>query len=206
MLTSFWAGMIAGYGIAIPVGAIAILIVNTALRCGFRVGFMAGAGAATVDLIYATLAMLAGSVIAAVLEPIALQLRLVSGLVLVGLGILGLWRGMRPAASVAEVIGGCRPFRTYWQFTLLTLVNPMTVVYFTALILGMDPAQELNLAGKLLFVVGAAVASLSWQTLLALLGGIGKQHLSERFQRSAVVLGNLIILFFGVDIIWRALK
>lgn len=206
MLTSFWAGMIAGYGIAIPVGAIAILIVNTALRCGFRVGFMAGAGAATVDLIYATLAMLAGSVIAAVLEPIALQLRLVSGLVLVGLGILGLWRGMRPAASGAEVIGGCRPFRTYWQFTLLTLVNPMTVVYFTALILGMDPAQELNLAGKLLFVVGAAVASLSWQTLLALLGGIGKQHLSERFQRSAVVLGNLIILVFGVDIIWRVLK
>ncbi len=42
-MTPFVEGLIAGYGIAIPVGAIAILIVEMGLRCGFRVGFMAGA-------------------------------------------------------------------------------------------------------------------------------------------------------------------
>ena len=65
MWSSFTAGAIAGYGIAIPVGAISILIVNTSLRCGFGVGFMAGAGAATVDLLYASLAMLAAALRAA---------------------------------------------------------------------------------------------------------------------------------------------
>lgn len=68
-MTPFIEGLIAGYGIAIPVGAIAILIVEMGLRCGFKVGFMAGAGAATADLLYASLATLAGAVIIGWLEP-----------------------------------------------------------------------------------------------------------------------------------------
>ena len=45
-MTAFWEGVLAGYGIAIPVGAIAILIVDLGLRRGFQPAFMAGAGAA----------------------------------------------------------------------------------------------------------------------------------------------------------------
>jgi len=206
MWSSFTAGAIAGYGIAIPVGAISILIVNTSLRCGFGVGFMAGAGAATVDLLYASLAMLAGSALVVVLEPVAFELRLLSGLLLIGLAVFGLWRGLKPPKAGSEVIGGCEPLRTYWQFALITLINPMTVVYFTALILGMDPTQQLTRADQLLFVVGAALASLSWQTLIAALGGFGKQHLSERFQRLAVIIGNVIILVLGINILINALQ
>ena len=206
MWSSFTAGAIAGYGIAIPVGAISILIVNASLRCGFRVGFMAGAGAATVDLIYASLAMLAGAALVVVLEPVVYELRLLSGLLLIGLAVFGLWRGLKPSNTGSEVIGGCEPLKTYWQFTLITLINPMTIVYFTALILGMDSTQHLTRADQLLFVVGAALASLSWQTLIAALGGLGQQHLSDRFQRVAVIFGNLIILVLGAIILYNALQ
>ena len=41
-MTAFIDGLIAGYGIAIPVGAIAILIIESALRHGIAVGFSAG--------------------------------------------------------------------------------------------------------------------------------------------------------------------
>ena len=206
MWSSFTAGILAGYGIAIPVGAIAILIVNTALRCGFRAGFMAGAGAATVDLFYASLAMLAGSALVVVLQPVAFELRLLSGLLLIGLAVFGIWQGLKPPKAGSEVIGGCQPLRTYWQFTLITLVNPMTVVYFTALILGMDAAQQLTRSDQLLFVLGAGLASLSWQTLIAALGGFGRHHLSDRFQRLAVIVGNVIILVLGSNILINALK
>ena len=57
-MTAFFEGALAGYGIAIPVGAIAVLIIEISLRQGFRSGFMAGAGAATADLIYAAVAMI----------------------------------------------------------------------------------------------------------------------------------------------------
>ena len=59
-MNAFWEGVLAGYGIAIPVGAIAILIVDMGLRRGFPPAFMAGAGAATADFIYALLAVIAG--------------------------------------------------------------------------------------------------------------------------------------------------
>lgn len=205
MLSSFIAGVIAGYGIAIPVGAIAILIVNTALVCGFRVGFLACAGAATVDLLYAALAVLAGAAIVVVLEPVVYEMRLFSGIVLIGLGIFGLWRGLKAPNTGSEVIGGCDPLRTYWQFSLLTLINPMTVIYFTALILGMEPIQQLTRLDQIVFVIGAGIASLSWQTILAVLGSFGKKHLSDRFQRLAVIIGNVIILALGANILLNAI-
>jgi len=77
-LNPFVQGLLAGYGIAIPVGAIAILIVDAAIRRGFRAGFAAGAGAATADIVYASLAAVAGQALAALLAPLAAQIRVVS--------------------------------------------------------------------------------------------------------------------------------
>ena len=200
-MSAFVEGLIAGYGIAIPVGAIAILIVNTSLQCGFRVGFAAGAGAATVDLLYATLAVVAGAAIVTILEPIALELRLVSGLVLIALAVYGLWRGLKHTNSKESTLGGCNALKTYTQFVAITFINPLTVVYFTALVLGRGSYAGMPLAGQIVFVIGAGIASLSWQTLLAVLGGLGRERLSPRFQNIAVILGNLIILALGVLIL-----
>jgi len=99
MMSAFVEGLAAGYGIAIPVGAVAILIVNTALGCGFRIGFMAGAGAATADVLYALLAALAGASLSRLLAPLALPMRLVGGAALMGLAVWGMWRGNRPVAG-----------------------------------------------------------------------------------------------------------
>ena len=92
MSTIFWEGVLAGYGIAVPVGAIAILIIEAGMRRGFPVGFAAGSGAASADLLYATLAALAGQVLAPALMPFAPELRWASAVVLIALGSWGLWR------------------------------------------------------------------------------------------------------------------
>ena len=68
-LQPFVQGLIAGYGIAIPVGPIAILIVEIGIRRGFPVAFCAGAGAASADLVYATVASIAGTFLVSVLRP-----------------------------------------------------------------------------------------------------------------------------------------
>jgi hypothetical protein len=96
MPSSFFEGLVAGYGIAIPVGAVAILIVNTALARGFSAGFMAGAGAATADLLYAALAAIAGVALSTALAPLATATRLIGGAALVALGMWGMGRSLRP--------------------------------------------------------------------------------------------------------------
>lgn len=199
-MTPFIEGLIAGYGIAIPVGAIAILIVDMGLRCGFRIGFMAGAGAAAADLLYATLATVAGVVIIGWLEPIAAYLQALGGVVLLGLGLRGLVVGLGRKRRDDRTAETCGPGRMFVQFLGLTIINPLTVIYFTALVVGGATGGNSGPGGQVLFVAGAGLASLSWQTLLAGLGTYAGNRLPPGFQSWAVVVGNLVILALGTRI------
>src|SRR5512134_3826135 len=91
------AGALAGLGVAVPVGAIAVLIIETTIRHGYRVGWAAGAGAATVDGAYALVAALFGAAIATLLAPWTVPLQLASALLLVAIAARGLLALRRPA-------------------------------------------------------------------------------------------------------------
>ena len=94
-LDLFVQGLIAGYGIAIPVGPIAILIIELGIRRGFWVAFCAGAGAASADLVYATIASIAGTFLVSILKPYSTIIHIVSALVLIALGLWLLYSGRR---------------------------------------------------------------------------------------------------------------
>ena len=201
METAFVAGLVAGYGIAIPVGAIGVLIIDAAIRHGFRTAFAAGAGAAGADVAYATIAALFGSALASVLAPAAIPLRVASAAVLVAIAVRGLVALRREAraepAAVADPPGASR---TFTLFLGLTLLNPMTVVYFAALILGLSSTGSAPLE-KVAFVVGAGLASLSWQTLVAFLGSRLHHRLSTRARLLTGLAGNLVVLFLAATIV-----
>lgn len=198
MVQAFLAGAIAGYAIAIPVGAIGILIIDTGMRRGFRHGFAAGAGAATADLVYAALAVLAGTAVAALLAPIQVWLRVVAVAALAWIGIRGLAASLRSTRTIAEA-GGGSPVATWLRFLGLTILNPATIIYFAALILGLGDYGA-GPAERTAFVVGAGVASLSWQTVLAVLGAVGHRRLPHRVQEGISIAGNLLILGFAASI------
>jgi arginine exporter protein ArgO len=52
-----------------------------------------------------------------------------------------------------------------------------------------------------LFVVGAFLASLSWQTLLAAAGALAGRRLRPAWRTGVSVVGNLVILGFGLFIL-----
>lgn len=206
MLAAFVAGALAGYAIAIPVGAIAVLIVEAGVRRGFRIAAAAGAGAATADLTYATLAMVGGTAVAPALPPWSVPLRVAAIVVVLYLGVRGLVRvarerratrsGGEPDAAAARATGpGAVP--TYARFLGLTLLNPATVVYFAALVLAL-PNLDADPLSRPAFVVGAFLASISWQTGLAALGAVAHHRLPAGFQVGISVLGNLMICGFAV--------
>lgn len=210
MVTAFLAGAAAGFGIAIPVGAISILIVETGLRRGFRLAAAAGAGAATVDGLYALVAAAFGAALAAVLAPWERPLRVAAVVVLVAIALRGLvglraipgplaagGTPIRPDVEAAERGGSA--VRTYGVFVAITLLNPVTVTYFAALILGLGSTGA-GPVEKAAFVVGAFLASLAWQTLLAAVGAFLHRRLPPRLRAGVVLLGNAIILAFAVVI------
>jgi arginine exporter protein ArgO len=197
----FLTGVAAGYGIAIPVGAIALLIMDIGIRRGFWPAFAAGAGAATADLLYAALAVIGGTALAAAVESIGEGFRIVSGLVLVVIGLAGLARSRQPIVSTpAETRRGDLPM-TYARFVGLTMINPTTIVYFAAVVIGLGVAGNLSMGEGALFITGAFLASLSWQTLIAAVGAFAGHRLSLRFRRVISILGNLVILGLAVVIL-----
>lgn len=203
-MNSFLLGVLAGFGIAIPVGAIAVLIVQVGIRCGFRCAASAGAGAATADLAYSVLAVTGGVALADVIGSVGEPFQWVSAAALVAIALLGLYNARRePGPAVVDTRIRTEYVRTYFKFLGLTIVNPMTVVYFVAVVLGLGLAEDLNLAEGTLFVTGAFLASLLWQTLLAGIGAFAGSRLPRRFQVGAVIAGNLIVLAMAVLIVIR---
>jgi arginine exporter protein ArgO len=198
---SFIAGVIAGYGIAIPVGPVAVLIIELGVRRGLRTAAAAGLGAATADAAYAVLAVIAGAAIATVLEPLAPALKVVAVVVLGVIAARGFWLALYharigvPGNAALPVDAG----RTYLRFLAITLLNPTTILYFAALILG-RPELGAGPAERAAFIVGAALASASWQLFLAVLGALAHQRLPWRVQFGISLLGNAVVVAFAIVI------
>jgi arginine exporter protein ArgO len=203
---AFWSGVVAGYGIAIPVGAIAVLILDTALRRGFSAGFFAGAGAAAADTLYAGLAVAAGAILAPLLRPYALPLAVASAAFLFAFGGRGVWRAQRHlAAQTPPRLEPEGRLATFGQFLGLTLLNPLTIAYFAALVLGGQGATDSSAGDGMLFVAGAGLASLSWQSVLAATGALLGRSLPPRVQLAISLVGNLVVMALGIRILLTAL-
>lgn len=201
---AFGEGIVAGYGIAVPVGAIAVLIVDVAMRRGLPSGMAAGAGAATADLLYATVAMVGGTAIATVLEPVGAPLRFVSALVLLAIAAAGVLRAVRTRPRSTAPTRGRGLARTFAAFLGLTILNPLTVVYFVALILGLRQGALAAAPEKSLFVAGAFLASLSWQWIIAGAGAWMRHRLSERARIVTGLAGSLIVAALAVRILLQS--
>jgi arginine exporter protein ArgO len=197
-MRAFAEGALAGFGIAIPVGPIAVLIVDTGARRGFASAFAAGLGAATADLTYAAVAAVAGIAASRALASVDDPLHASSVVALLGIVAFRTFRLFRPAGAAARKGPNGGRFRTYLAFLGLTLLNPVTVTYFAALILGLQVSAATEPTGKLQFVSGAFLASASWQTGLAAVGAFLHARLGDRARTATGLLGNLVILAFAV--------
>jgi len=197
MTDALVAGLLAGYGVAVPVGAIAALIISLTARTSLRVGAAAGLGAATADGVYATAAVLGGAAIARVVEPIGTPLRWVAAVVLVALAgrtALTAVRQYRSPAPERSGAGLDTPRRAYLGLLGLTLLNPATIVYFGALVLGRQADSPLSAGAGTIFVVAAFAASASWQLLLAGGGSLVGRVLSGPRGRLATALASSAVI------------
>ena len=196
MAQAFLLGVAAGYAIAIPFGPIAILIVRTGVRQGLRAAAAAGAGTATADLVFATIAMLFGAAASAFLAPVLPAARLVAG---AALAIIAL-RGLRTVPSqIDRESGVSRAGNTYLLFLGLTMLNPPTVIYFVSLAIAL-PEVSADFPSRAAFVVGAFLSSLSWQEFLAIVGAMLHGRLTPRLQRLTAIVSSVLILALAVRV------
>jgi arginine exporter protein ArgO len=197
------AGLLAGYGIAVPVGAVGAYLIALTARTSPRTGVGAALGIASADGMYALTAVAGGAALARAMQPAAGALRWAAVLVLLVLAVRGAaaavrqyrragprteTAGSRPAATGSRAERPpAGPARAYLTFLAITLMNPVTVIYFAALVAGRQASSTPGVLASAGFVLAAFAASASWQLLLAAGGALLGRALAGR--RAALITG-----------------
>ena len=204
-LTAFGTGLVAGLGIAVPLGAIGVLLIQEGVTRGLRRGAPAAVAVGLVDTVYCLAAVAAGAVAAPVIARLGSWPAVVGGVALVVIAILGIRRAL--AARAAETGVGEASLGPAWQrfvlFLGLTAINPSTLVYFAAIALGLAGLLGSPLRAAL-FVAGTGLASVAWQLLLVAAGALLRRRTSPRARTITALIGNAVVAAFGAAMLISA--
>jgi arginine exporter protein ArgO len=197
LLTPLGAGALAGLGVALPLGAIGVLIVQEGINGGWRPAAAAGTGVAIVDGGYAVLAVAAGAAVTGALAGRERAVQLIGAVVLLAVaarGLAGLARGARTASAPPEAVPHARVLR---RFVALTAVNPMTALYFVVLTAGLGSVVRGPAAGAA-FALGAFAASWAWQLTLAGAAALAGRRLPPWSRLATGAAGYLLVAGYAV--------
>jgi arginine exporter protein ArgO len=164
-VSAFLAGVIAGFGVAVPLGAIGVLLVQEGISNGWRTARAGGAGVALVDFGYAAVAVTAGAAVSQLLVGREHAVRSVGAVVLAVVVVRGLLALRRAAPGTEQAAPTGSPLQVLCRFVALTAINPLTALYFVVLTAGLG-RQVSRPAAATAFVAGVFLASLAWQLLL----------------------------------------
>jgi threonine/homoserine/homoserine lactone efflux protein len=158
-------GIAIGFSIAAPIGPISLLCLRRTFTQGRTIGLVSGVGAATADVLYACIAGFGLSAISNYLVSWQNWLQGIGGIFLCYLGI----RSFFPKSTEVED----SPFKgsilgSYCSTFLLTLVNPMTILYFTAIFAGLGLANlGRDYVSTTALVLGVFTGSAGWWLIIS---------------------------------------
>lgn len=202
MWTTAMAGAAAGLGVAVPVGAMGVLLIQEGMRDRRR-AVAAAAAVAVVDFAYAAVATALGPLVASALSGVEAWVRLVSATVLAVIAVRGLLAsrhtGPAPESERAGAGAGSGSVRTFTRFAALTLINPTTALYFTALTTAQGAALSGGTAGAV-FVGGVFVASMAWQQLLVAVSGLAGTRISDTARAWTFRIGYGLVAVYAVKV------
>jgi len=191
VIAAVLAGLVAGYSLAIPVGPVTTYLIALSARTSVRVGGAAALGVATVDGGYALAATVGGAAAGEAVRPALGVLHWVSVAVLAGVAARALWSGLIPVRPEPGATPDAQlsPGRAFALLAGLTVVNPTTLIYFVALVVGLR-AGTAPVADAAAFVVAAFAASASWQLAVACGGALLGRLLTGPRGRRWTALGS----------------
>ncbi len=189
-------GLITGFLVTIPVGPMAVLIIQRTANRNFKSGYSTALGVVSVDSLYATIAIFSVSFIITFLRTYQTYIQIVGAIILLGLGLFIFFSN--PISSIQEFKKkGSSIFQCFATGALFAMSNPMVILSYLAIFAGTglvfnhsEPLEFISIIG------GFFLGSLSWWTVLTSLVSRFRHHLNLRilwwFNK---ISGSLIMLF-----------
>lgn len=193
----FTQALILGLIVVIPIGPIAILIMQRSIQVGWLAGLSSGLGAALADGLFAFLTALGLSTLLTNLDNSRHLIRPIGALFLMLIGCKFIFQSP-PKLQTEEVLSPRYLHHYLWDGIttfLLTLTNPLTIMAFAALFTGSNLIpDETKKIEYLQIVSGVFLGSLIWWCILVLLAQRLKNIFSPQLlHKIFVVIGALLI-------------
>ena len=200
-----WESVSIGFGlgffVALQLGPMSLFLIRSTLRAGFGVGAAIGCGIAVVDGAYAALGA-TGAAALLTFDPLRIVLGLAGAVVLVVLGVRTFLSAFRVRAGLEVGDDVATPRRAFVTAVVATASNPATIVSWAA-IFGAASSATSARPGPL--VVGVAMGSLAWVTVLSAIVAVVRRAAGPRTVCLADGVAGLGLTTFGGVLGWRTL-
>lgn len=180
MLSTIVEGITIGLCTSIPVGPIAILIIQRTLQKGRLHGFFSGLGAASSDTFYALLAIVGLSVVLSFIEENKLIIQIAGSAIMMIFGIYIFFQN--PAKNIEKSKG---EKSSYWVDYItsfsLTLSNPLMIFLYIGLFAQYNfVTSESHFIEIAIGIISVFVGAGLWWFLLTLLASIFRKRFNIR--------------------------
>jgi threonine/homoserine/homoserine lactone efflux protein len=192
-------GFAVGFIMAIPVGPVGLLCTQRTLSHGRMHGLISGLGAATSDVIYASLAAFGLTIISNFLIAQRMWFRLFGGSFLCLLGIKIFLSKPAKTGSLAEKL---RHFSNYTSTLLITLSNPMSILISAGMFAGLGIVGLGADWGKAIQLVGGVfLGSMFWWISLSAFVGIFHKKAGDNTMILLARIFGSVIACIGIIVI-----
>jgi L-lysine exporter family protein LysE/ArgO len=193
-INSFFEGFLLGIGAAVPIGAINILIMNTALK-NYKSAVSIGFGAMSADIVYLSLILLG---IATFLNnPFILNI-----LGVLGSGFLAYMAYLifnnrnNKLDTISTTTTKKNLIKFYFQGFALTFINPYTIAFWLS-IAGYTANKNLD---PYVTILGMFTAIVLWITLMPYFVHKSKHRISEKVSYFISLGSSFILVGFAVSL------
>jgi putative LysE/RhtB family amino acid efflux pump len=203
--------LLVGFGLGLFVGAqpgpVSLLCVRSVLRGAFHTGVAIGAGAALIDLLYASLG-LAGAASLLEIDALRVVLGIAGALVLGVIGARTLWAAFRVRLGGETTEELATPRRAFTTALAATASNPLTIATWAA-IFGAASAAAVgdaanSAAGAAMMLGGVALGTLAAFSVLSLLVTLVRGRFGPRLLAAVDGVAGAGLLGFAGLLGWRA--
>ena len=195
MIASLLSGISLGFGAAVPLGPINILIMTNALR-SYKSAVAIGLGAMSADLSYFILLYFLGAKIAKY-PLVSKLLALFGALFLLYIAWLIFQGRNNPIQKLTTQTNFKDLAKSYLKGFSLTLLNPYTIAFWLS-VTSLIATTHLH---PIYTIAGIILAILSWITLMPLIIHKTKHLISQKINWYFSILSASIMLFFAISLL-----
>lgn len=197
-------GILVGFLMAVPIGAVGILCIRRTLNSGRRQGYVTGLAGASADLIFALLSASGIRLVSDLILEYRSAIRLAGGVILMVMGVFMFRSPRNPVARLETILNDTR---TYLSTLLLALTNPLVMFSYAAVLALIGVASLFGDEASLsALFAGIFFGSLLWFVLIANLAHRFRKNVAEEKLMIANRIAGVFLLLIGLAAIWDGVQ